>query len=318
MLNGKKTLALTLVTVLAFGTALTASAATSDSINSHGRIMYEGGDGGVLIDSDDFKTIAVGLDSCNTQLINIYDKLNETFDDGDPDTPALFPADEDGPTIEQIMESKTKSFIVWPNNTIDGETNISNFLPVITSDIEVFNGVPEGTVCYDSEGNELVVVGANNGDISLGAAAWLNGSLIKGTGDGVTEAYNRGRQDALDDASESAYIETIYHEHEGNSSEVGGCYGYVKHTHTSACGPKQEANVCKCTHSYDYSTTVCPVCGHGHPHDMSGRQSCNSELGGTHTVYTHCTKELNTIGLICGKTESDIEGEIVKFNFNEP
>lgn len=137
--------------------------------------------------------------------------------------------------------------------------------------------------------------GANN--ISAGCAAWVNGVLIKGNGEdnkvswqnGYNEGYAKGMADSLDKAE----VIYSYHQHTGDDSQIGGCYGTLTGTKPVLCGCTQYAH----TDSLGHST--CANCWHNH-----GVNKCGATT--SYTTYEY-------IGLTCGKTEQTIESATIVY-----
>lgn len=299
-INGKKTLAITIIACSLISTSLTAYAAIEPlHINSQGRIVYNDTAGGeVVIDSDDIRAVAVGLYNCQTEVDNIYGTLNEALDDGSG-TP-LLPGDGTK-SISELISSKQKDVLIKPCDEI--------LTPCIAKTIKVD--------CSDAD------VTANQ--LSVGAKAFdADGTLVEGNGANEnaarTEGYNQGYADGLEKALDNVEIQYTYHSHTGTVSGGGGCYtvpiykqhvhtdacyAYTTHKHTSSCISKTTSytKTCGCSSSYSYDYVACPSCGHGHPHDMTG-QHCNKEVGtGYNYEYGKCDHALNDgYSLVCGKT----------------
>ena len=138
---------------------------------------------------------------------------------------------------------------------------------------------------------------AGAGNLSAGSAAWVNGVLMKGTGEdnkiSWQNGYNEGYSQGVADSLGKAHIEYTYHKHSGNSSQVGGCYRKLTGNKPVYCG---------CS-SYSYTElpgyeghATCGNCYHNH----SG--TCNAVKSYTQYEY---------IGLICGKTEQTIEAATI-------
>lgn len=151
-------------------------------------------------------------------------------------------------------------------------------------------------------------------NLSVGYAGWINGKYIEGNGHDNDYFYNLGYLAGKSDTPNAA-IEYIYHEHTGNSTNGGGCYGkaiYHKHTGNSTNGggcygkavtsTKTESSYWVDEHYHGNSYTGvpdkcrrCSKCGKCEKAD-------NHESGCTWTV-TYTTYSLN-----CGSTTSTIEG----------
>lgn len=175
-------------------------------------------------------------------------------------------------------------------------------------------------------------VGSN---LSLGTAAWVNGSLIIGNGtdnqnfydrghadgyeQGNSDGYRRGYADGKSDATEGAEIEYIYHEHTGDSADGGGCYTEpIYHRHTGSavsgggCYTQRVPNGAGCKNGYhtiklSIGFWQCNNCG---CLDSEG-QFCR------HDIYAlACGLDGGVVGwdIGCGKTTSTIEKAVIVYN----
>lgn len=134
-------------------------------------------------------------------------------------------------------------------------------------------------------------------NISAGRAAWVNGILVKGNGEdnrkswqnGYNEGYSKGMADSLDNAN----VVYTYHEHSGDSSQIGGCYGMLTGTKEVLCG----CNAYVYTDIFGVST--CANCWHNH-----GASKC---------AAVSSYKPYEYIGLACGKTEQTIESATIVY-----
>ena len=139
---------------------------------------------------------------------------------------------------------------------------------------------------------------AGEENISAGCAAWVNGRLIMGNGGdnnvSYQSGYDKGVADGLKQALNLVQVEYIYHEHQGDSSLEGGCYGITKATQNVICGCNSYVYT-----EDEYGTSTCSNCYHNH-----GEGTCDYKTG--EAVY-------DTISLVCGKTENDIEKAIITY-----
>ena len=137
-------------------------------------------------------------------------------------------------------------------------------------------------------------VEANN--ITAGYAAWINGVLVKGNGEdnriSYNNGYNEGYTQGVADSLGKAQIVYTYHQHVGNSSKVGGCYGKRKGSRVERCGCDSYAY-----EEDEHGHTRCGNCGHNH-----GSDECDAVVGSETYEY---------IGLVCGKTDKTIESATI-------
>ena len=274
-----------------------------DGIQSQGNLKFEQGE--VYIFSDDFRYLADKIDGLEHTYkstlvdtlnhINIYFKndgsvvydgeLNEV-DTEEEKSKISFEYIKNGIMKSQSVES------VYQTQARDGSGNLWYFVSE-----EANNNYEHLNITTSDTGYPLYYKEANVGNLSAGYAAWVNGVLLKGTGEdnrtswnnGYNEGYTKGVADALGKVN----IVYSYHSHTGNSSQVGGCYGNLTGTRPVYCG---------CSHYiYDKDEnghSRCANCYHNH----SG--TCNAVK--SYTSYTY-------IGLVCGKTEQTIESATIRY-----
>ena len=274
-----------------------------DGIQSQGNLKFEQGE--VYIFSDDFRYLADKIDALEHTYkstlvdtlnhINIYFKndgsvvydgeLNEV-DTEEEKSKISFEYIKNGIMKSQSVES------VYQTQARDGSGNLWYFVSE-----EANNNYEHLNITTSDTGYPLYYKEANVGNLSAGYAAWVNGVLLKGTGEdnrtswnnGYNEGYTKGVADALGKVN----IVYSYHSHTGNSSQVGGCYGNLTGTRPVYCG---------CSHYiYDKDEnghSRCANCYHNH----SG--TCNAVK--SYTSYTY-------IGLVCGKTEQTIESATIRY-----
>lgn len=273
-----------------------------DEIKSKGNMSFE--EGKVYVTANDFLYLADKIDALEKNykktLIDTINQLNVYFkNDGSvvysSELNEIDTEEEKGKfSFEYIKKGILKSQSVesiYNVQAIDPDGNILYFISE-----EAKNNNEYLNVTASDTGYPLYYKEANVGNISSGYAAWVNGILLKGTGEdnrtswnnGYNEGYTQGAADALGKVN----IQYSYHSHVGNSSSVGGCYGNLTGTRPVYCG----------CDSYIYDKdenghTRCANCYHNH-----GGNTCNAVR--SYTTYTY-------IGLICGKTEQTIESATI-------
>ena len=202
-----------------------------DDIQSKGIINY--GNGAVVLDSADFYLLAEGINNLESQY-----KAN---------------------VAAALKEIKT---YFKPDGSIVHEQETETLSPGDAA------GLPFDVICNGILGSQSVdhldVAPAAENNISAGAAAWVNGRCIIGTGQDVNDAYDQGYDQGYSDGGEDGYnrgyndgdedgyergcddgyrqgyadgyadhapddarIEYIKHKHTGDSVNGGGCYTWV-------------------------------------------------------------------------------------------
>ncbi|MCI7594908.1 MAG: hypothetical protein PUI41_02640 [Lachnospiraceae bacterium] len=138
---------------------------------------------------------------------------------------------------------------------------------------------------------------ATAGNLSAGAAAWVNGTLLRGNGADNAAFYAQGFVDGQQDAAGNLKISYTYHVHEGDAAAEGGCYGYK-----TGISPVY----CECTgwmyEIREDGVTYCGGCGHGGDFHVDG--GCNGVR--SYQSYSY-------IDLICSKTEQTIESATITY-----
>lgn len=197
------------------------------------------------------------------------------------------------------------------------------------------NSLYQGILQSQSVDHLADIRAAVDNNLSLGTAAWVNGSLIIGNGadnknfydqgyadgyeQGDSDGYRRGYADGKSDAVEGVEVEYIYHEHTGDSANGDGCYTEpIYHQHTGNAGTYggcytimvPDVNGCK----QGYHTIKLPnglwQCSHCSCQDGEG-YFCSHE-----GFKPSCGLDGVVVGwdLGCGKTTSTIEKAVIVYN----
>lgn len=118
--------------------------------------------------------------------------------------------------------------------------------------------------------------------------------------------YNQGYSKGVAEALNSSLIQYVYHEHTGNSSSGGGCYGKIVYKTTQVlCGSTNKY----VSGSYESGGTThyyytCNVCG----------KTTTSGAGACKGYITVTTSDIDHYELNCGKTTGTIESATITFN----
>ena len=272
-----------------------------DYIQSKGKIQFETGE--VMITADDFIYLADKIDDLEgTYKISLVNSLNAINTYFRSDGSLVY----DGNLNEiQTDEQKIKLSFDRIKQGILNSHSIEILKNTQATDVtgaplyvnDTANNLQEhlNTTVTDT-GFPLYYKEAYADNLSAGTAAWVNGVMIKGNGEdnriswqnGYNEGYSKGVAEALGNLD----VIYSYHTHEGNTSQVGGCYGNLTGIKPVLCG---------CT-SYVYANDnghpYCANCYHNHEGKCQGTVS--------YTQYTY-------IGLNCGKTEETIESVTIVY-----
>ena len=201
-------------------------------------------------------------------------------------------------TFNELMEAINHSQAI-PDKTIGESVSIA------TEDYELASTVTGQTINSDTK-----ISAATADNLSLGTSAWVDGSLLIGTGADNKNYYNLGYTNGMAKVDNASIIYT-YHSHKGTVQSGGECYTplYRVHTHSGSCYSTVNSTcTCSAYAGQWINDTIfrCRVCGHaGHGQGIS----CGKAEG---TRYQ--SEGLETYVLSCGKTESTIETATIRFN----
>ena len=287
-----------LVFVFAGMTAITVAAQPDKraaNIKSRGVFDYQHGT--ALMDASDLTYLANEIDLLeDTYKKETVDALNQVGTYFKPDgTTTIDPA-------EGTLQAEDANVLEY--RTIKEALINSQAIPALP-----FSGERPG----ETDPVSGTITGATAENISLGAAAWVDGKLIIGNGGDNISYYNKGVADGYAQKIDAASISYVQHYHTGSPSAEGGCYGNGVHQHTSACHP-----TVYCGTYAHYTTSAgdpywvyegsCSYC----------HKSYSSAWGGspcyqTCSCYGNCTKEINTFSLICGYKEGEVISATITF-----
>ncbi len=213
----KRCLSMILILILTFGTCGTVLAedskrGTGDDLKSYGKIAYQNGSDAVVIDSEDFHMLADRLDLFKQRMADQLQAMHTYFTVGG-DISLQTNAD-----VSVVHTKPSDESIVNPLE-VDFDTLLEGIAvsQSVSSDVTAY-GFPAGTEFYKNENGVLITDGTEEGaekisvaaatadNLSAGTAAWVNGSLILGTGEdnksysdsgystGYTNGYNEGKK----------------------------------------------------------------------------------------------------------------------------
>lgn len=180
---------------------------TAAGLKSYGRIVYQKGTESVKIDSDDLYMLADQIDQVKLQVTDQLEAMNTYFTAGEGEI-ALETSDD----ISVVHAKPFEEDFVDPVD-VNFDTLLEGIAvsQSVSTDTAAY-GYPAGTELYKDEkgvlttngsgaGTEKITVTAATADnLSAGTAAWVDGSLILGTGednksyfdDGVSNSGTRG------------------------------------------------------------------------------------------------------------------------------
>lgn len=309
ILNGKRVLAATLVIVLLSGITLY-SVAAGHEWKSQGNVAAVRSDGTktVIFDKSDLDYLDGRIDAIEADVStgkeNLANALNPLGTNPSLGTPLSGTS-----TFNELMEAINHSQAI-PDKTIGESVSIA------TEDYELASKVTGQTINSDTK-----ISAATADNLSLGTSAWVDGSLLIGTGADNKNYYNLGYTNGMAKVDNASIIYT-YHSHKGTVQGGGECYTplYRVHTHSGSCYSTVNSTcTCSAYAGQWINDTIfrCRVCGHaGHgPGGTCGAATTSTVLSCGKAEGTRYQSEgLETYVLSCGKTESTIETATIHFN----
>lgn len=309
ILNGKRVLTATLVIVLLSGITLY-SVAAGYTWKSQGNIAAVRSDGTktVIFDKSDLDYLDGRIDAIEADVStgkeNLANALNPLGTNPSLGTPLSGTS-----TFNELMEAINHSQAI-PDKTIGESVSIA------TEDYELASKVTGQTINSNTK-----ISAATADNLSLGTSAWVDGSLLIGTGVDNKNYYNLGYTNGMAKVDNASIIYT-YHSHKGTVQGGGECYTplYRVHTHSGSCYSTVNSTcTCSAYAGQWINDTIfrCRVCGHaGHgPGGTCGAATTSTVLSCGKAEGTRYQSEgLETYVLSCGKTESTIETATIHFN----
>ena len=309
ILSGKRVLAATLVIVLLSGITLY-SVAAGHEWKSQGNVAAVRSDGTktVIFDKSDLDYLDGRIDAIEADVStgkeNLANALNPLGTNPSLGTPLSGTS-----TFNELMEAINHSQAI-PDKTIGESVSIA------TEDYELASKVTGQTINSDTK-----ISAATADNLSLGTSAWVDGSLLIGTGADNKNYYNLGYTNGMAKVDNASIIYT-YHSHKGTVQGGGECYTplYRVHTHSGSCYSTVNSTcTCSAYAGQWINDTIfrCRVCGHaGHgPGGTGGEATTSTVLSCGKAEGTRYQSEgLETYVLSCGKTESTIETATIHFN----
>lgn len=294
ILSGKRVLVATLVIVLLSGITLY-SVAAGHEWKSSGNIEAMKSDGTkvTIFDKSDLDYLDGRIDAIEADVStgkeNLANALNPLGTNPSLGTPLSGTS-----TFNELMEAINHSQAI-PDKTIGEGVSIA------TEDYELASTVTGQTINSDTK-----ISAATADNLSLGTSAWVDGSLLIGTGADNKKYYNLGYTAGLAEINNSD-IEYVYHHH------TDDCLGTVTKTCTITKRFTTE------NHPAAWNSIWCGTCNANTYHDgmKITHSSCGqatdyqilncSRHADNSNYYSTSTHTYTGTGYICGYNEGDIE-----------
>ena len=287
------------------GTALADGSNRRSLITSHGAVEFTSEEGSILIDSEDLYTLADEIDDLETSYkskttealntINTYIRSDGTITHNKEDADNQMEQPSFGLLANAIINSQSSS------------TAISDL-----SGTKYFK-TNKGKISTSGTGSPITLNAATPDNLSAGQIAFVNGSMLLGTGADNEAYYNIGYADGYAQKMDGLDIQIKYHEH------IDACYG--------------ERDDIQCIVSLSWGSTIMGHCAGCQKDDPNGtvpfmeytlsHSACGSPAttglyctahgpfyGGPPVGYTHT---YSGQGLICGKTEETVESATILY-----
>ena len=281
------------------GTALADGSNRRSLITSHGAVEFTSEEGSILIDSEDLYTLADEIDDLETSYkskttealntINTYIRSDGTITHNKEDADNQMEQPSFGLLANAIINSQSSSTAISDlSGTKYYKTN-------------------KGKISTSGTGNPITLNAATPDNLSAGQIAFVNGSMLLGTGADNEAYYNIGYANGYAQKMDGLDIQIKYHEH------TDACYG--------------ERDDLQCIVTVTFGGTYsahCPGCQKEHPdwettfqsytlhHSSCGTGDHSSGYCTQHSgppgSYTHT---YSGRGLICGKTEETVESATI-------
>lgn len=184
---------------------------TAAELKSYGAIVYQKGLDSVKIDSEDLYMLADQIDQVKLQVTDQLEAMNTYFTAGEGEISLETSNDISVVHAKPFEEDSVDPLGVNFDTLLEGIAVSQS----VSSDAAAY-GYPAGTELYKmtngllttnpGSGTEKINVAAANADnLSAGTAAWVNGSLILGTGGDNKSYHDSGRKGGYDEGYNVGY-----------------------------------------------------------------------------------------------------------------
>lgn len=197
---------------------------TAAELKSYGKIVYQKGTDTIKIDSDDLYMLADQIDQVKLDVTDQLEALNTYFSTGEG---IVLSTSED---INVVHATPAEEEAVDPLD-VNFDTLLEGIAvsQSVSSDVTAY-GYPAGTELYKNASGVLTTNGSEKGaeqisvaaatadNLSAGTAAWVNGSLILGTGEDNKSYQEEGYKNGQSDSSAKGLYQITVNYRATNSS----------------------------------------------------------------------------------------------------
>ena len=332
----KKTILPVLLSVtMISSTSLADGTNRQSQISSHGAVDITSGDGSVLIDSEDMKTLANETDTLEsiykTRLQQAVNRLNTFIQ---PDGSITHKKEASGnqmtlPSFDLLASAITNS---QSSSTAIADLSGTNYYKT-----------NEGKINTSGSGTSVSLGAASADNLSAGKIAFVDGTLLLGTGSDnesyFNQGYTAGTTDGQAKKTDNVSVQYHYHVHIGSAdissipdgyvyysnNDPGGCFEGRGHVHNKVVNCRYHLQTCGGTLTYHHHDS-CVDSGSGWGTD-NGHVSCGwvcdkchdwpkNSSGGTcqktSKVYD-CHSPTNKWVVSCGMTTGTLESITIAY-----
>lgn len=321
----KKIISMTFLLSILFSTCMVAFAEddntpyaeTAAKLKSSGAIIYQNGTDSVVIDSNDLYILADTLDQFKYSIYSQMAEMNTylTTEDMGIDLTTSNDIRVAHSAPEDIVDPLSINFETLVEGMAASQSiPHTPFEYGYEEDVKLYKTTAGLLTTDASDGIEMIEIEGSTADnLSAGAAAWVDGELILGTGADNKAFYDQGYINGFNEAMAGVNISYVYHKHQGNPNEVGGCYANVNKTCTTSLTVLSYVRTDQVWSeaagkylNFRFYNLKCPVCGYTATDWLT-----NAEEAAGYALRLHNVKSIQPV---CGKTESTIESATIQFD----
>lgn len=295
------------------------STVTGIRYNSFGKINYSDGNNSVVIDTADIAAID---DMVGNGKKEIRDAIKSIDQDDRMETSTW--SDTFFPSFYELANLTGSSQTVPERQKQEQAVNYKSEL-IYYRDADAAESGNLGRTTAENSGLIVTCKEAAADNLSAGAVAFVDGSIIIGNGADNAEYYKQGYIDGMNKDKDYKIIYTYHHHVDGNGNAVnqttssvsGGCFNKGKHKHTSTCQYTLKDTTNHKTYSLHTGYPCCwscPTCGKNVYANEDGNVYHECTWVSHDKSYTCDNLPCNVWQVSCGKSEGQIESATIIFS----